>query len=338
MKINNERLNIVIINTAFLGDVALSVYFCDKIKEIYPNSILKFITTQQASKIVESFASVDEVIPYYKRDKHKGFTGFKNIAEMCNNTDILFSAHRSFRSSILAKFIGSELSISYDKSSLSFLYNKRVPYQIELHEIDRNFLLLQPLIGEKISYTYEKAKLNFKVEDKNYIHDIINKYKLKDFICIAPASVWETKKWTRKGFQNLIKLLNENDQTPVLIGGKQDKELCENIIGDQKAINLSGETSLAQTMILLSYAKKIVSNDSAPTHLAGLVGTPVITIFGPTAPIFGFAPHGKNDTVIENNELKCRPCSAHGSIQCPIGTFECMNSITAEMVYEKVIK
>jgi len=71
-------------------------------------------------------------------------------------------------------------------------------------------------------------------------------------------------------------------------------------------------------------------------HLAAGVRTPVVAIFGATAPQFGFAPRGTNDFVVEMHGLSCRPCAIHGGEKCPIKTFVCMNDLKPELVYTKV--
>ncbi|HEX9006414.1 MAG TPA: glycosyltransferase family 9 protein, partial [Bacteroidota bacterium] len=87
---------------------------------------------------------------------------------------------------------------------------------------------------------------------------------------------------------------------------------------------------------LLRRCRLLVTNDTAPQHLAVAVGTPVVAIFGPTVPRFGFAPIGPLDTVVETPGLVCRPCGIHGGERCPIGTFECMNLITVQHVLAAV--
>jgi heptosyltransferase-2 len=83
-------------------------------------------------------------------------------------------------------------------------------------------------------------------------------------------------------------------------------------------------------------AKMVITNDSGPIHFAGLAKCPTIAIFGPTTPKFGFAPTGVNDIIIENKNLKCRPCAIHGSNSCPLGTHECMTSILPDLVYKEI--
>ena len=70
-------------------------------------------------------------------------------------------------------------------------------------------------------------------------------------------------------------------------------------------------------------------------HVAAAMDTPVVAVFGPTVPAFGFVPHGPGHQVVETR-LDCRPCSSHGGNRCPIGTHDCMGGITVERVIEAV--
>ena len=70
-------------------------------------------------------------------------------------------------------------------------------------------------------------------------------------------------------------------------------------------------------------------------HVAAAMDTPVVALFGPTVPAFGFVPHGPGHQVVET-PLDCRPCSSHGGNRCPIGTHDCMRGITVERVIEAV--
>jgi heptosyltransferase II len=75
-----------------------------------------------------------------------------------------------------------------------------------------------------------------------------------------------------------------------------------------------------------------VTNDSAPLHLATAVGTPIVALFGPTVPEFGFGPRRATDVTLGWDGLACRPCSRHGPPVCPLGHHRCMRDLTVETV------
>jgi heptosyltransferase II len=83
---------------------------------------------------------------------------------------------------------------------------------------------------------------------------------------------------------------------------------------------------------LLQRAAALVTNDSAPLHLATAVGTPVIALFGPTVPEFGFGPRRPGDLTLGRGELPCRPCSRHGPQVCPLKHHRCMRDLSVDAV------
>jgi heptosyltransferase II len=332
--------NIAIIQTAFIGDTALAIYLAAAVKKFNLNSNITFISTPAASSILKCSKDIDNIIEYDKRKSDKGLKGIKNIAKelILKNIDCIIAPHRSLRTTLLTYYTKPVYSIGFDVNSFSFLYNKRIKYYRHLHEIDRNYELLKAFSDISInSFKNIKPNLNFSTDVKKFVNDLINNIDSKKIILFAPGSVWETKRWNEDYFAELGRLLKKGGWEVILIGSLQDKELCYRISDKSKVINLAGVTTLPQTTYLLSLSKLLITNDSSPIHLAGLVNCPVIAIFGPTSPMFGFAPRGENDIIIENNTLKCKPCAIHGGRKCPLGTLKCMNSIKPEFVLEKSI-
>jgi heptosyltransferase-2 len=153
-------------------------------------------------------------------------------------------------------------------------------------------------------------------------------------VCIAPGSVWATKRWTAAGFAELAADLGR-DYLVVLIGGFADRVLCEEVrirSGVSSCVNSAGRLSLTASAALIGMSALLVSNDSAPVHMASAMGTPVVAIFGATTPELGFAPFGVPGGIVQLEGLDCRPCGAHGGRHCPIGTFECMRELASSSV------
>jgi heptosyltransferase-2 len=124
---------------------------------------------------------------------------------------------------------------------------------------------------------------------------------------------------------------------PVLLGGGGEQALGGAVLASSGAAgaNLAGRTSILETAAVLQLAAALVSNDSAPLHLATAVGTPAVALFGPTVPGFGFYPLGPSDAFLEV-PMDCRPCSLHGDRECRRRERQCLTEITPEDVLSRL--
>lgn len=323
-KINIKSIKkIVILQTAFLGDIALAMPLFQELKRL-SDCHLTFITTPPGAHIASVSPFIDEIIVFDKRKAHKGFDGLKMLANDLKkkNFDLAFCLHRSLRSTFLLKLSGIKTIIGYKKAQMSFLYNYKNNYISYFHSIKRNLTFLRFLVDE-YEIKIPKPVINF-IE--------VNFELPKSFIAIAPGSVWKTKRWLPSHFNELVRLFEKDGKNVILLGGKADSHICKEVKAGTNAIDLSGSFSIPESISIMSKAELVITNDSAPTHFAYLSNTPTLTIYGPTSPIFGFAPVGKYDRVV-SKDLECSPCEIHGSNKCPIGTHECMKSLTPEEVF-----
>ena len=156
-----------------------------------------------------------------------------------------------------------------------------------------------------------------------------------EYIAIAPGAHWPTKRWP--GYSELVTKLKTVNSEIVIVGDKNDRDVADNItkVSRTGITDLCGQLDLSQLSYVLSKAKLLVTNDTGALHIAEAGGTPVLAIFGPTVRQFGFAPWRKESKIVET-ELDCRPCSLHGSKQCPKGHFNCMKLITADQVLSEI--
>ena len=172
-----------------------------------------------------------------------------------------------------------------------------------------------------------------KVDTLWHQHELDNAF----VITVAPGSKWFTKMWPAEYYGRLLKLLEQHtDIKVIVIGSEEDKKLNINIT--QNAVDLRGETRLLELAEILKRSQVLVSNDSAPIHIASAYSCHIIAIFGATTRDLGFFPWSTNSTVIEVDNLDCRPCGLHGSKKCPKGHFKCMRDIPPERIYKTVIE
>ena len=328
-------MNILVIHTAFIGDIALSTPFVRALSDTYPGANLYYLTTPAGATLLQNNPLIKEVVVFDKKGKDKGLKGFFKTVKLLRKYKLnkVFILHRYLRSSFLGYFSGAKERIGFDIASGSFLYTKKVKYRKDLHEIDR---LLKFVDGEPGKYKVEIYPSDVNADN---IDKIWQKYDIKEqkIIAVAPGSKWFTKMWPREYFDDLLERLSGLDNVKtVLVGGKEDKEI--ELKNENMAIDLRGETSLLDLAEILKRTDVLVTNDSSPIHIGSAFEKPFIAaIFGPTVKEFGFTPSNKKNTVIEIEGLECRPCGMHGHDKCPLGHFKCMREILPEKVFDIVV-
>ena len=326
-------MNILIIHTAFIGDIVLSTALVSKVKEKYPDSNIYYLTIPLGKEVLKNNPKIKEVIVYDKRGKDKGFGAFISFVRKIRKLkiDICLTPHRYLRSSVLSLLSGAKIRVGYDIANLSFVFNKKIKYDKTKHEVEKllSFVDDDNKRFELEMYPSEKDKLKIDTLVKNLSEN-------KKIILIAPGSKWFTKKWPEEYFKILIQNLAKRDDLLIIItGGKEEKEIELDL--DSKVLDLRGEISLLELAELTKRAILVVSNDSAPIHItSAFPNTRIIGIFGPTVKEFGFFPWSKNSKVFEINGLYCRPCAIHGGNSCPEKHFRCMKEITPDLIENEI--
>jgi heptosyltransferase-2 len=339
----SEFRDILIVQTAFLGDVVLTLPLLQIAKERFPSANIDMIVTPQAAGLLANHPSLRDAIVFDKRGRDTGIAGFLRLAASlrARNYQLALVPHRSVRSAALVRVARASRRIGFTTSAGGFMFTDRVRYDSTLHEVRRNLSLLTPLGIDVREQVY--PDLYPSDADNRCVENLLARAgidKNKRMIGIAPGTVWNTKRWPKEHFIGLAVKLQQSGCVVVLIGGPEDRQLCEEIYGssmDGNIVSTAGELTLLQSASLIKRCRAVVSNDSAPMHLALASRTPVVVIYGATAPEFGFAPYGEQDVIVQTEGLDCRPCSIHGGDRCPVTTFDCMKRISAEDVFRKVL-
>lgn len=333
---------ILIVQTAFLGDVVLTLPLLQVTRDFFAGSKVDILVVPRSADICQNHPDINEIIEFDKNGSDRGISGFRRTVGRLRKKDyhLALIPHRSLRSASLAFLAGIPLRVGFTKSTGKFLFTKRVPYEKQMHEIERNLSLLSGLGINALPFQLPRVFPS--PDDRRIVHEILQSAGISNaakVVGIAPGTIWNTKRWLKEGFSRLSAMLVSDGYQIILMGSKDDVPLCEEVkllSGVSHVHNFAGKLSILQSAELIRRCSVMVSNDSAPMHLSVSVGTPVVAIFGATVPAFGFAPRGEHDIVVETRGLSCRPCSIHGGATCPINTFECMNKITPERVYLRV--
>jgi len=176
-------------------------------------------------------------------------------------------------------------------------------------------------------------------EEKRAVAQLLEEGPIGErFVVLAPGSAWGTKRWP---FYPELAAKLANDFQIVVVGGNDDVAAGNAIVAkvrSGRAINAAGRLSLLASAEIIGRGAALVSNDSAPQHFASAMGTPTVTIFGPTTDAFGFGPLAEGSKSVGLTDLACRPCHRHGPERCPLGHWRCMRELSSGQVHEVLIR
>ncbi|HRV51968.1 MAG: glycosyltransferase family 9 protein [Bacteroidetes bacterium] len=309
---------ILIIQTAFIGDVILATGLIESLHKAYPDAKIDFLLRRGNESLFKEHPFLNKVIVWEKQSGK--IKSLLNIIQTLrrDNYDLLINLQRFFSSGLISWFARAQEKRGFDKNPFSFSYHLKLKHEIgKGHETERNFALLKGLD----SVSYAKPKLYPTPAD----FEKTKGFKTKTYVCMAPASVWFTKQLPLAKWVELIKSISE-DKKIFLIGAPSDSQLCNEIalLAEHSGVeNLCGKLSLTASAALMKDAEMNYVNDSAPLHLASAVNAPVTAFFCSTVPSFGFGPLSDIAIIQQVSHLDCRPCGLHGYRQCPRGDFRC---------------
>ena len=318
---------ILIIQTAFLGDVILATPLIESLSAHFPSAQIDFLLKKGNEALLEEHPKLRRVLIFDKSKKRKSLLDLiKEIRK--EEYDLVLNLHRFASSGLITVLSGAKETRGFSKNPFSFLFSKRFQHSINngQHEVDRNI----SLITDITDIQQRRPQLYPRTSDL----DFVSQWKNEPYYCLAPASVWFTKQAPPAIWQYVMEKFDEEGIQFYLLGGPADHELCEDIkVFSQRnnVHNLAGKLSLMQSAALMKDAKRNFVNDSGPLHIASAGNAPVSAFFCSTTPEFGFGPLSDDSSVIEVKDLACRPCGLHGHKACPKGHFQCGNGLIEAM-------
>ena len=329
----------LVIQTSFLGDVVLTTPL---LAELALKGPVDIVVTPGAAPLLANHPALRDVIVFDKRGADAGITGLWRFARKLRTradgtpreSAAAYLAQGSMRSASLALLAGIRERVGFSTSAGRLLYTRRARYRSDRHHAERLWRLAAgdgaadptPEAIRPRLYPGERERIAITGLLKDVPRDGAQ------LLALAPGSIWGTKRWPH--FPALASRVAPLYRI-VIVGGPEDAPLAAEIAraaGPERVVDATGKFSLLASAELLSRCAALVTNDSAPQHLASAAGTPTLTIFGPTVPSFGFGPLAPRHATVGNESLTCRPCDSHGPAVCPLGHFKCMKELGVEQV------
>ncbi|MBD3287889.1 hypothetical protein GF337_03720 [candidate division KSB1 bacterium] len=330
-----EPEKILIIRLSSIGDILLTTPLIRILKKRFPNSKIDFVIKEKFRELISHHPALDIVYSYHKKEREKGLKKIKERIRQ-QNYDIIFDIHKNFRSIYLRTAVGAGDIFKFKK----FIVPRWLMVHFKINLYKKMIPVYQRYInsGEKLGIEYDDLGLDIYISES--IRDKLRQQWNADLepeknlvIGIAPGAGFETKRWHAEGFRAVIEdLLATHPEARVLLfGNVKDRQITQNIIWNDhpRVFDVAGKYSLMETTAMMDYCKLVITNDSGLMHLASALKKKVVAIFGSTTEHLGFFPCNKEALIIQNNALKCRPCTHVGRKKCPKKHFKCMLDIQA---------
>lgn len=324
---------ILVIQTAFIGDVVLATALLEKLHRHDPDAQISLLVRKGNESLFTGHPYLHHL---YIWDKKNGkYRDLWRILKEVRRAKfhLVVNVQRFAATGLLTVLSGATTTIGFDKNPFSLFFTKRIRHHIgnrahPVHEIARNQQLIASLTDEMPAAP--------RLYPPVAAFAAVKPWQTKPYVCIAPASVWFTKQYPEEQWVKLIDRLPESLQI-FLIGGPGDAPLTDRIRTaaqtKQRVENLCGRLSLLESAALQQGAIRNLVNDSAPMHFASAMNAPVTAIYCSTIPEFGYGPLSMDKQIIQTSEpLSCRPCGLHGKKSCPKGHFDCAYTISVDKI------
>ena len=358
---------ILLIKLSAMGDVVHTIPLLNALRRHYPKARIDWLTTPAIAELLRHNPAIDSVIEF-SRDGWAApwrFAPFADAARLiatlrATGYDLVLDMQGQLRSAIFAFASGAPVRIGFDRpradiwqssprqipaearkhawqgaregSWLAYTHHIALP-TLDVHPVERYLS-----VGAMLGLDDGAPDFSFPIppEAATRIEGLLDYYGIAsaNVVAIAPGTNWETKEWRREGFAEVARHFLQKRYAVTLVGSERERAVCEAVATlAPGAVNLAGETTLPELAALLRRAAIAVTNDSGPMHLAVALDRPVVSIFGPTDPVWA-GPYRRDGAVIRV-ELPCSPCYLRELSRCNFD-HACMKDVGAAAVIARV--
>lgn len=338
---------VLVTRLSSFGDVALLVPVIYSVASRYPQDRFVVMTRQAFSPLFSYLGFNISVMPLDMRKRHCGVTGLLRLMGKAHGKGFTHVAdvHDVLRTKALRYSMRLTLTktakIDKGRAEKNLMILEKDTSVFLKHTTERYFDVFRKL-GFPAEMTFDNF-FDFKPRDFNLLRNVVTE-KCGQWIGIAPFAKHEGKVYPMHKMEELISTLSKRENTSIFLFGAGKEEVDQISKWVEKypnIINHEGKLNLELELLLISYLDVMVSMDSANMHLASLVKVPVVSIWGATHPALGFYGFNQDIDNAIQLDIKCRPCSVFGDLDCPFtgeDKYKCMNQIDNKDIVNKIEK
>lgn len=340
---NEQVRRILIIRLSSMGDIILTAPLIDLAAKTFPLARIDFCTKEKFSYLVKSNPKIHKVI---KADNDLEYSSLKELRLLIkmSSYNMIIDAHNNLRS-VYLRFLQDAEVLKLNKHSIKkFLL---VNFKLNLLKnakpiIERYKSIISGFASQAdINNRSLPELLTNPVSERSIDKMLLNLNLSKDtkLVCIPAVSGHFTKTYPAEYFADIINRFPEENAAFFLTGRGNDSENIRKIkelTPVKKVYDLCDRLEIDDLISLIKRCSLVICGDTGPMHIAEAFNIPVFMAAGSSVKEFGFYPQNEKAVVLENNELKCRPCSHYGRAKCPKGHFKCMMEITPDNILSAI--
>lgn len=343
------RPHLLIIRFSAMGDVAMTVPVVYSLAKQYPDLRITVLSKPFARVFFEDLApNVGFMAADPKKELH-GIHGLNVLYRrlVAKNPTAIADFHNILRSNYLRlRFNLGQFRVAHldkHRNQRHHLVSLKNKDKQPLEPVFQGYCDVLAKLGYPVTLDFKSIFPEGGAPLRNLPAQIGEKKAFQQWIGIAPFAAHPGKMLPKETMKKAIRQLAKRHPSCRIFlfgGGAKEKQELDHWVQElpncQNASAILG--GLDQELALMSHLDVMVSMDSANMHLASLVSTPVVSVWGATHPYAGFMGWQQSSENAVQVDLDCRPCSIFGNKPCQRGDFACMRRITPEMIVQKVEK
>jgi ADP-heptose:LPS heptosyltransferase len=332
-----------------IGDVVMSLPALAQLRAALPEAFITLVVGRWSSEIARS-APVDQVLvwnaPWVGRASEGAESAWRLMLEAVRLRgrafDVAIDLQGDIRASLLMYLTGAPERIGYANTGGAYLLTRVVALDEEVSWVEQNRAVVECTLGRPAPDARVELLTRQEREDAQKLlatHGLLGRHPL---VGIHPSGGRLIKQWDLARWRTVAeRLAREQGATIVITGSEADRTLARALgAGLSPVVDLAGRLSLREMLQLLSAVDVLLSSDTGPMHLACALGTPTVSIFGPSDPRRYFSGTRSASQVAVAPDLWCAPCNLirRPPEEC-LGSAppECLRLVTAEAVYAQTV-
>ncbi|MDD5612865.1 MAG: lipopolysaccharide heptosyltransferase II [Gallionella sp.] len=329
---------ILVIGPSWVGDCMLMQPMLMRLKQRHPDCLIDVFAPPWTVVLLRAMPEVHEVIvnPFPHGALQLGARRQFGKQLAAAGYDQAIVLPNSLKSALLPFFAGIPLRTGFvGEMRYGLLNDARKLDKSVLPLMVERFAYLAEAPGDAIPRPLANPKLAIDAAARDATLGKLGLTLEQPVAVFCPGAEYgPAKRWPVAYYAETAQRLIERGYAVWLIGSAKDKEVAENIVAlsDLSARNLCGSTDLKDAIALLSAARLVISNDSGLMHLAAAQDRPMLAIFGSSSP--QFTPPLSDAAEVVKLDISCSPCFKR---ECPLGHFNCMNQLTPDLLWQKLL-